>query len=75
MNDRLPRDELARMLSRTVGDGPARAAVSAAAEALGLGLELDVEEAQQVLEKIADGGGLLGTTARFAKSRLHLRFG
>jgi hypothetical protein len=41
---------------------------------LGLRGDLDREQALIVLEKIAETQGLVGITARFAKTKVHLRW-
>lgn len=67
-------DGLSRLLSKTVGDDKATSAVRTAAREVGLAgkRDLSVDEALSVLEKVAETPGIVGVTARFAKSRLHL---
>lgn len=67
--------ELASFLSQAIGDAKAREVVRAAV--LGMGLaEHAVTRAQALalFEKIATQDGIVGVAARFAKSRLHLRW-
>jgi len=67
------RQDLAKLLSASMGIEKAHECVVAAAIALGLGGdELTQEEALLVLEHIASVPGIVGVTARFAKSRVHL---
>ncbi|HMY58267.1 MAG TPA: hypothetical protein PKL17_14115 [Pseudomonadota bacterium] len=68
------RADLAKLLAQALGNEKAYDAVSKAAQKLGLRREkLDKNEALSVLELIAQTPGLVGITARFAKSRFHLR--
>lgn len=68
------RADLAKLLAQALGNEKAVDAVSKAAQKLGLRRErFDKNEALSVLEQIAQTPGLVGITARFAKSRLHLR--
>jgi hypothetical protein len=67
------RRDLAKLLSSSIGIEKALECVVAAAIAVGLGGdELSQEDALQVLERIATEPGIVGVTARFAKSRVHL---
>ncbi|MEC7526010.1 MAG: hypothetical protein VYE22_39375 [Myxococcota bacterium] len=67
------RDRLVALLSSTVGEGAARSTVDAALEDLDRDPDgLDQRAALDVLEHIAQRPGLIGVTARFAKSRLLL---
>jgi hypothetical protein len=70
---RLHEDDLIAMLSQTLGDAKAREVLSAAMVALGVrrGV-LTPALALEVLEHIAIEPGIVGMTARFAKSRVHL---
>jgi len=65
---------LSRLLSGSVGDEKASAAVREAMQRLALRERpsLSRAEALEVLEAVAEEGGIVGVTARFAKSRLHL---
>lgn len=65
---------LARLLSETVGDEKAEEAVREGAKQAGVSATapLTLEQALEVLEKVAATPGIVGVTARFAKSRLHL---
>ena len=67
-------DHLARLLGKAVGDEKALDVVRSACDALGLDSRhaLSLGEALDVLERIAAQPGIVGITARFAKSRLHL---
>jgi hypothetical protein len=63
-----------RLLSHAIGEEAAAQAVRACAIELGLptGRPLSREQALILLEKIAETPGIVGVTARFAKSRLHM---
>lgn len=63
---------MAALLSKTLGDAKATAVVEAHARALGLPPTLTRDQALQLLEHIAQEPGIVGITARFAKTRLHL---
>ena len=68
------RADLARLLAQALGNEKASDAVNKATLMLGIRREvLDKAQALSVLEHIAQTPGLVGITARFAKSRLHLR--
>ena len=68
------RADIARLLSQALGNEKANGTVNKAAQQLGYRRELlDKNQALTVLEHIAQTPGLVGITARFAKSRLHLR--
>jgi hypothetical protein len=67
-----PRQALADMLGRSLGNDKAAATVALAAQQLGLGMHLNRHEALNVLEHIAQQPGIVGIAARFAKSRVHL---
>jgi hypothetical protein len=74
MRATIARSELAKMIAGTLGDEKARAAVASACTAAGLTAEsLSWEEALAVLGRIAETPGVVGITARFAKSRMHLK--
>jgi hypothetical protein len=61
------------MLSPSLGQKKAEALISEAAEKLGLRTEMFARaDALRIMEKIADQPGLVGVTARFAKSSVHL---
>lgn len=66
--------KLAGLLSKSIGEEKAEDVVRAAARALGLGAltTFTQKQALEVLESIASTPGIVGVTARFAKSRLHL---
>ncbi|MCC6811799.1 MAG: hypothetical protein IT381_30500 [Deltaproteobacteria bacterium] len=64
---------MAALISPSVGEEKARALVAETAQALGMsGERLETEQCLQVLEVIAKQPGLVGISARFAKSRFHL---
>ena len=67
-------EQIAHLLSKAVGDERALEVVQDACKELRLhvGRGLSLSDALDVLERIAAQPGLLGVTARFAKSRLHL---
>lgn len=74
-NDRIPQRELVDALSGSVGEEVAGNALRETANQLGVGPESFTEqEALSVLEVLADRAGLLGITARFARSRLMARW-
>ncbi len=67
-------EEVWRRLSPSVGDEVAEHAVVVTMQAVGLtGPSLTLEAALKVLEQIANSEGLLGVTARFARSRWMLQ--
>lgn len=70
----MARAQLSTMLGKSLGDAKAAATIDAACDALGLGRidPLTLTQAMDVLESIASQGGIVGVTARFAKSRVHL---
>ena len=70
-----PRQALADMLSRSIGLAKAVAMVDDAALQLGVGPYLNREDALRLLEHMAQQAGIVGITARFAKSRVHLVWG
>lgn len=64
---------LVSLLSRAVGESAARQAVHDTARELALGRgPLSSKEALSILDRIGARPGVIGVTARFAKSRLHL---
>ncbi len=68
------RSELVSLLSATIGHEPATRVVGHAAHSLGFERpRLTREEALATLEHIATEPGLIGITARLAKSRLRAR--
>ena len=68
------RADLAKLLAQALGNEKASEVVQKAASKLGIRRDpLDKGQALSVLEQIAQTPGLVGITARFAKSRLHLR--
>jgi hypothetical protein len=73
---RLPQEEVALLLSSSIGLEKAAACVSDAVTTLKLepaGLTRD--DALAVLELIAKQSGIVGVAARFAKSRVCLKWG
>jgi hypothetical protein len=67
--------ELAGHLSQALGQEKALAEVQAAARELGLSpLGVRRQDALAILDRIAGAPGIVGITARFAKSRLHLKW-
>lgn len=69
----IPCAELVRLLSPSLGQQKAEALVKQAADELKLRSDsLARSDALRVMERIADQPGLVGITARFAKSRVHL---
>ncbi|MEM9071250.1 MAG: hypothetical protein AAGE52_22250 [Myxococcota bacterium] len=74
MNGARPRslESITALLSHTLGDATARRVVWRHARALKLPEELTQEEALRLLERIAKEDGIVGITARFAKTRIHL---
>jgi hypothetical protein len=72
---RFPRSELVQLLSPAIGEEKAEEAIVAACLVLALGADaFDRDQALDVLEAIAQSPGLVGITARFAKSRVHLKW-
>jgi hypothetical protein len=71
----LPDRELALLLSSSIGLEKAQECVSDAIRLLGFSrLGLTRSEALAVLELLAEQPGIVGVTARFAKSRVHLKW-
>lgn len=61
------------MLSPSLGQKKAEALIQEAAQGLGLSTDLLARaDALRIMEKIAEKDGIVGVTARFAKSRVHL---
>jgi len=71
---RIDTSKLPDLLAQTLGNEKAKAAIDGALEELGLGrpTRITMEQALAVLERVAATPGIVGVTARFAKSRLHL---
>jgi hypothetical protein len=70
-----PADELVKLLGASIGDEMAAQAIGQACKALDLDpARFDRDQALRVLEKIAETRGLVGISARFAKSRVHLKW-
>jgi hypothetical protein len=69
----LSRVHLAKLLSASMGREKAEECISEAAASLGLGGTFGHDDALRVLEAVATQPGIVGITARFAKSRLLLR--
>jgi hypothetical protein len=67
------REELAALLAPSVGEELAAAAIDRAATRIGMGTKGTLETALAVLDAVAAEPGIVGTTARFAKARLHLK--
>jgi hypothetical protein len=67
--------DLVGLLSPSLGDEKAREVVTSAAAAIGLHDQvIDRQQALVVLEHIARASGLVGITARFAKTHIHLKW-
>lgn len=74
MRAAIVRGDLAKMIAGTIGNEKALEAVATACSAAGITEErLTLEEALAVLGRIAETPGVVGITARFAKSRMHLK--
>lgn len=65
-------DTLVELLGPALGDERARSTVTEAAKALNLGPRVSMAEAMRLLEHLAATPGVVGISARFAKTRLHL---
>ena len=67
-------EALARLLASSLGEEKAGEAVRAAARELGIvaARPVNFQQALEIFENIAQTPGIIGVTARFAKSRLHL---
>jgi hypothetical protein len=70
-----PRQTVAEFLQQNLGVEKALSTVNEACAALGFGEELSREECLAALEHIALQPGIVGITARFAKSRAILALG
>jgi hypothetical protein len=69
------REELIAILSGSISESVAEAHIVRAASALSIAsTSLTLKEAQDILENIANEPGLVGIAARFAKSRVALRW-
>ncbi len=74
MSFKIEMSELVNMLGQSVGDEKARHVLENHARRKGVGLgPFRVEDALTILESVTEEPGIVGTSARFAKSRLHLR--
>lgn len=72
---RRPISFVASLLGSAIGEERATAMIKEIARAFGFSDdELTLQEAIAVLEKLAERPGVVGVTARFAKTRLHLQF-
>jgi hypothetical protein len=72
---RYTRADLVSMFAASIGEGVANDRILHTARNLGLPTDsFTLEEAQRILEDIASEPGLIGITARFAKSRVALRW-
>jgi hypothetical protein len=70
-----PRRELADLLASALGKQKAEECVESTADSLGLkNAEVSIDDALRILEHLAQSPGLLGITARFAKSKVLLRW-
>ncbi len=67
-------EDLVPLLSQTIGEEKAREVIESAASSLGLSLANGLLESGvlALLDEIANSPGIVGITARFAKSRVHL---
>lgn len=65
--------ELIALLAEPLGEAVAREVVTETARAMGLPERFPHKDAIRLLERVALRGGLVGITARFTMSRLHLR--
>lgn len=64
---------IASLLEKALGAEPAKQLVDAAMKQVGVSAEaMDLNDAQRVLDHVAEQPGLPGVIARFAKARLHL---
>ncbi|MFK7989534.1 MAG: hypothetical protein AB8I08_26190 [Sandaracinaceae bacterium] len=72
--DRWTLAQLIPLLAQTIGEEKARDVIETAAEGLGLSVKdgLLGAEVLALLDEIATTPGIVGITARFAKSRVHL---
>ena len=73
MNQVFTAADLADMLARTLGDEKAKAIVDDAIGKMGFSAaEISRPEALALFEQISAQPGIVGISARFAKSRVHL---
>jgi hypothetical protein len=73
MSQQYEMTKLAGLLGASVGDEKALEAVREAARQLGIrDANVTLTQALEILERVAETPGIVGVTARFAKSRLHL---
>lgn len=65
---------LSGLLAGSIGNEKAATTIEEAARKMGLGrrAHVSMDEALGILEKVAEIPGIVGVSARFAKSRLHL---
>jgi hypothetical protein len=64
---------LYRLLSSALGDDVAKESIDNAARALGIdSIIITRQQALEILERVAQVPGIVGITARFAKSRIHM---
>lgn len=72
------RADLIAMLSRSIGEEAATAAVLGAGAALGfdtnIAAALSAQDALRILEVLASEPGLVGVAARFSKARVHMNW-
>ena len=73
MDARTTRAELIALLAEPLGVTVATEVVRETADAMGLSESFQRKDALRLLERVALRGGLIGITARFTMSRLHLR--
>ncbi len=73
MSQQFSAADIADLLAKTIGDEKALMLVEQATAALGFSKEtIGRAEALAVLERISEEPGIVGISARFAKSRVHL---
>lgn len=65
--------ELGGMLSRALGEEKANEIVRNTAEQLSFGDPLTSDEALRLLDMLSKEEGIVGITARFVKTQVHLR--
>ena len=70
----ISREDVVDLLSASLGTVKAEHAVRAAATALQLGDSFPLDQALALLDKIAMEPGIVGITARFARTRAVLRW-
>lgn len=72
----IAREEVIALLTPALGEAPARLAVYKTCDALGFrSVELTLDDALAILDRLAKSPGLLGISARFAKMRAILLWG